>query len=664
MTPAKLLYLEDDEIDRRAFLRLVAEQKLPWDVRIAETLAAARVILSDSRFDAIIADYHLPDGDSTELFDAIQDTPFILLTRTLEEELALRTLARGADDYLPKAPDQWHLAALPITVDKTLYRRRIMDAEQRLKRELRLQAAALTAVGNGIAVTDREGVILWANRAFVAMTGYPLEEIIGHTHRILKSGYQDEAFYRDLWTTIKDGKVWHGELVNQRKDGTLYIDDQTIVPLLDAQGQVDHFISVKQDITERKAAETALRQREQQLAELNRTLEQRIAQRTAEFERGTVHLRHLHAELTQAEQRERRKLAEMLHDGLQQLLVAARMRIEEVRGRGRDKACEALEQVDSLLSESIQASRSLTLELFPPVLHDRGLVSALEWLAHWIQEKQKLNVDVRAADDAEPPSEDMKIFLFQAVRELLFNVSKHSGVDTAVVSLHRYPTELTVQVIDRGKGFDPSRLPASKNTKTFGFGLFSVQQRLEWMGGEMKIDSAPGRGTEITLKVPLAQEPPIAGTKADAETPVTPPRKVPRGQRLRVLLADDHKIVRDGIALLLEGEPDVEVIGEADDGVMAVELARTLNPDVVLMDVSMPRLDGVEATRQILRERPDICVIGVSMHEQEDIAAAFRRAGAVGYVAITSAQDALLATIRQCCFLDPDPAESTDEAAE
>ncbi|RPJ56600.1 MAG: response regulator, partial [Acidobacteria bacterium] len=652
-TPAKLLYLEDDEIDRRAFLRLVREQKLPWDVRIAQTLAAARDILSHSRFDAIIADYHLPDGDSTELFDAIQDTPFILLTRTVQEDLVLRTLARGANDYLPKAPDQWHLAALPITVDKALCRGRIMDAEQRITRELRLPVTASTAVGYAIAVTDRDGVILWANRDFVDMTGYPLEEIVGRTHSILKSGFQDEGLYRDLWTTIKEGKVWHCELVNRRKDGTLYIDDQTIVPLLDAHGQADHFISIKQDITERRVAESALRQHEQQLAELNRTLEQRIARRTEQLERGTVQLRQLHAKLTQAEQLERRKLAEMLHDGLQQLLVAAKMRIDEVRGRGRDTAFEALEEVDRLLSESIEASRSLTLELFPPVLHDLGLVPALEWLADWIQEKQKLNVEVRAADDVEPPSEDMKIFLFQAVRELLFNVSKHAGVDTAIVSLHRDPTELTVQVIDRGKGIDPSRLPASENRETFGFGLFSVQQRLEWMGGEMRIDSAPDRGTEITLKVPFPQEPPIAGTIADTETPVRTPRKMPRSQRLRVLLADDHKIVRKGIALLLKGKPGVEVVGEADDGVMAVELARTLNPDVVLMDVSMPRLDGVEATRQILRERPNICVIGVSMHEEEEIAAALRRAGAVGYVSKTSAQDTLLATIRQCCFRDP-----------
>jgi DNA-binding NarL/FixJ family response regulator len=128
-----------------------------------------------------------------------------------------------------------------------------------------------------------------------------------------------------------------------------------------------------------------------------------------------------------------------------------------------------------------------------------------------------------------------------------------------------------------------------------------------------------------------------------------------------VLLADDHKIVRDGIRLLLSGEADFEVVGEADDGAAAVELARTLNPDVVLMDVSMPRLDGLEATRQILRDRPDICVIGLSMHAQEDIGAALRRAGAVCYVSKTSAPADLIATIRRCCTLPPDATDGIEE---
>ena len=98
--------------------------------------------------------------------------------------------------------------------------------------------------------------------------------------------------------------------------------------------------------------------------------------------------------------------------------------------------------------------------------------------------------------------------------------------------------------------------------------------------------------------------------------------------KIRVLLADDHEILRQGLAGLLEEEPDMEVIGQASDGQMAVELALRTKPDVIVMDVTMPRLNGVEATRRITAELPGVCVIGLSMHEQDEIAQAIREASA------------------------------------
>jgi two-component system, chemotaxis family, CheB/CheR fusion protein len=384
---AKLLYIEDDELERRAFLRLVREKGLPWQIKHAETLAAARAHLAGSCFDAIVADNHLPDGESTELFDEIKDTPFVLVTGTLEEQLALRTLERGADDYLVKDLGHRHLEALPFAVEKTLYRKAIHERERQLTRELReseqrlratfdnaasgiietddqdrlvaandrlcqmlgyareqllgrsvqeltypedrprseqlnarlrtgeipmlqyekrylkrdasplwvqlaisavrdeagrylysvgtvvdisarkaaeaqvrLQAAALEAAPNAISLskTDRAGTIIWVNPAFTTLTGYSAEEAIGHSHHLLSSGRQGEAFYRQLWQTVERGELWRGELVNRRKDGTLYHEEMGITPLRDEQGKITHYVAVKQDITARKLAEQAL----------------------------------------------------------------------------------------------------------------------------------------------------------------------------------------------------------------------------------------------------------------------------------------------------------------------------------------------------------------------------------------------------------------------
>lgn len=134
-----------------------------------------------------------------------------------------------------------------------------------IEEQLRLQSAAMEAAGHGIVITNRQGIILYINPAFTAMTGYGREEALGQNPRLLKSGKMDPRVYEDLWRTILAGNVWHGELINKRKDGSLYVEFQTITPVHDARGNITHFIAVKQDISERKQAEAALRVSEQRL---------------------------------------------------------------------------------------------------------------------------------------------------------------------------------------------------------------------------------------------------------------------------------------------------------------------------------------------------------------------------------------------------------------
>ncbi|MGC2476682.1 MAG: EAL domain-containing protein [Candidatus Sulfotelmatobacter sp.] len=129
-------------------------------------------------------------------------------------------------------------------------------AEERLK----LQSAALEAAANAIVITDHEGTIVWVNRAFTAMTGYSEGEVVGKNPRVLKSGKQAESYYAELWSTISSGKVWKGELINQRKDGTPYTEEMTITPVTRDVGNPAnrYYIAIKQDITQRKVAEESL----------------------------------------------------------------------------------------------------------------------------------------------------------------------------------------------------------------------------------------------------------------------------------------------------------------------------------------------------------------------------------------------------------------------
>lgn len=150
---------------------------------------------------------------------------------------------------------------------------RDLTIRKEAEEQLRLQSVALESAANGILITDRNGNIQWVNPAFSKMTGYTADDVRGKNPRILKSGLVQQSIYQDLWKTILSGNVWHGELVNRRKDGTVLTEEQTIAPVRDGTGQIIHFVAIKQDITERKRAEDALSKRTDQIATLNRVMQ-------------------------------------------------------------------------------------------------------------------------------------------------------------------------------------------------------------------------------------------------------------------------------------------------------------------------------------------------------------------------------------------------------
>src|SRR3989338_6206474 len=132
---------------------------------------------------------------------------------------------------------------------------RDITERKRAEEKMRLQSVALESAANAVVITGRDGIITWVNPAFTQLTGYSPEEVIGQNPRLLKSDAQDQPFYENLWNTILSGQVWSGEIVNRRKDGMLYAEEQTITPVRDAQGDIIHFIAIKQNITDRKRAE-------------------------------------------------------------------------------------------------------------------------------------------------------------------------------------------------------------------------------------------------------------------------------------------------------------------------------------------------------------------------------------------------------------------------
>lgn len=405
------------------------------------------------------------------------------------------------------------------------------------------------------------------------------------------------------------------------------------------------------DIRRRQELEDALRQTQD-------GLERRVQERTVDLSRAvqalagqSEQLRALTTELALAEQRERRRLAEVLHDGLQQLLVAATIRLDQLRRtKGLDVA-EACGELSHLLHEAIACSRSLTGELSPPILHAGGFRAGLEWLVRWMAEKHHLRVDLTVDRRAVPDSEAMTVLLFQSVRELLFNVVKHAQAQSARVEVGQQDGRIRIEVSDQGVGFDQGRVPPMASG---GLGLTSIWQRLQFLGGWMEVVSAPGQGSRFTLIAPLMTPP--------AVHPVSPPpgpspqaggvgmvrRSADGRTQIRVVVVDDHTLVRHAFIQMLRHEPGFAVVGEAGDGKVAIDLVRELKPDVVLMDINMPVLDGLQATRAIRTDCPGVQVIGLSMFSEAEQAQAIQAAGAVAYVGKSGPTETLLAAIRAC----------------
>ena len=383
------------------------------------------------------------------------------------------------------------------------------------------------------------------------------------------------------------------------------------------------------DITEQKRAESALKAAHDELSD------------------RADRLRALAGELTLAEQRERRRLADVLHDELQQLLVATRLRAHMLGRVDSADVRQGAQEIAGLMDEALGVTRSLAGELNPPGLQGGGLLSAITWLGRWMREKHRLTVHAALpAAPLAPLPEETAVLLYQATRECLLNVVKYARVAEATVTVLPAATTLTIAVTDAGVGFDPGTLRVGGGTEG-GVGLLGIRERLESLGGRLEIASRPGEGSRFDLTIPWSG---VGGSAAP--TPSTTQRgekatgALASGGRLRVLIVDDHAVMRRGVASLLAGEPDLEVVGEAENGQQAIELAGSLVPDVILMDVSMPVLNGIEATRVIHADFPAVRVIGLSMVEESGQADAMRQAGAVGYVRKRDAAEVLLAAIR------------------
>ncbi len=323
--------------------------------------------------------------------------------------------------------------------------------------------------------------------------------------------------------------------------------------------------------------------------------------------------------LITAREEERRRVRRDLHDGLGPSLATLAMRLDSARDLIPENpalAADLVGQLSDQARDEIAEVRRLVDGLRPPALDQFGLVSALRQraddhnLATRTGRVAQPTWAVEADEDLEPLPAAVEVAAYRIVVEAVTNAVRHSAADTCAVSLRRDAHALLIEVRDDGVGLASSPV--------MGVGMASMRERAEELGRHLHAD-VDARKRD-------------SGTGADPAGRVHPRECGVSMEALRILVVDDHDEFRKGLEAMLAAADAVEVVGSAADGRTAVDLALDLQPDVILMDLQMPRLNGVEATARIVRSSPHIGVLVLTMMEDDDSVFAAVRAGARGYL--------------------------------
>jgi two-component system CheB/CheR fusion protein len=231
-----------------------------------------------------------------------------------------------------------------------------------------------------------------------------------------------------------------------------------------------------------------------------------IATDISERVRNEEKIHALASELAVAEREERRRLSQVLHDDLQQRLFAIKSQLSLLVSMGSTdtpaQMQELLSQVQTWISDAITITRNLSIDMGPSALRNEGLLETLRELAWSMNELHGLRVELQAEDDLSNLNEHVSGLLFDSVRELLFNVVKHSGVNHATVKLERSEKKGRITIRDSGKGFDANLILEESSV---AHGLLLIQDRLRMVGGQLEVHSIPGEGTHIVVEFPIEE---------------------------------------------------------------------------------------------------------------------------------------------------------------
>lgn len=478
----------------------------------------------------------------------------------------------------------------------------------------------------GVASALPDGTLLYVNRRFVELLGAPaLDDLSGSNLKRFVSAASWQALEIAL-THAPKGRT-QGELRLENDSGNPRTIHLTFGPVRHAQSTAIKIIAT--EITE-------------------------LVEKTKALQNSESALHLLSARLLQLQDEERRRIARDLHDVTGQELAVAAMSLDHLTrsldkpGLDKHKAISSITESAGLVHKVEQEIRTLSYVLHPPLLDEMGLGSAVNWYIDGLVKRSGMQIETHIPTQVRRLSVDKEIALFRVIQESLTNVLRHSGTNKARVRISVDADYIRVSVEDEGKGLDARKLSATASK--LGVGIQGMRGRLHQLGGHLEVHSS-GRGTQVLATVPLneAMDPtamrPIT-PDVDAKSDGEPDTFQGPQARKRILIVDDHEVARQGIRALLRDQSDLEICGEAQDGLEAVSKTKDLSPDLVILDLSMPRAGGLAAAHQIRHSGMPTKILIFTTHSYPGLDRMLRTAGCDGYVHKANASQDLIRGVR------------------
>jgi len=476
------------------------------------------------------------------------------------------------------------------------------------------------SIEEGAATLSDDGTVLYSNRSFAAFFDAPLEKFIGAPLHNFVTG-NDAEFLKTLILGAKLAST-RGEIRLLKRHGKPRTIRLTLSP--NRELGLEAICAVATELTEIVDANEALRVTE-------------------------TSLRQLSARLLQLQDEERRRIARDLHDVTGQKVAVLSMsldRLARLTEQRKPEAKESIKESREIVSQIGEEIRTLSYILHPPLLDECGLASAVHWYAEGFEKRSGIKLEVSIDGDLPRLPADAETTLFRVVQESLTNVHRYSGSSSAKIRISKNSKEVRLEIIDYGHGIKSGTARAKLDgAAPLGVGIPGMRERLHQLGGGLTVDFGTN-GTRVTATLPIKGAEEAESEESASRTSLSFTIRSAEDARRRILIADDHELMRRGLRGLLESHDEWAVCGEAVEGTEAVRKSTELKPDLVIMDVNLPGLSGIDAALQIRREREAAKILFFTVHDSDEVIREIVEAGALGYVAKSRASQDLIEAVR------------------